>query len=126
MHASKAQIIPKRLDRRVRSEYLPQEPAKLLLECSRATINVALFSAIGLGLFLLGSLALFVSLIMVHLRNREDITLAALLMVAAVALTALTDNPIVFAYVIVPVAVVISAALATDRLRHLSLSAPTE
>jgi len=83
------------------------------------------FGVVGLGLFLLGSLALFVSLIVVHLRNREGITLAAPLMVAAVALTALTDNPIVFAYVMVPVAVVISAALATDMLRHANLSAPT-
>jgi O-antigen ligase len=84
------------------------------------------FGVVGLGLFLLGSLALFVSLIVVHLRNREGITLAAPLMVAAVALTALTDNPIVFAYVMVPVAVVISVALATDRLRHVSLSAPSQ
>lgn len=75
------------------------------------------FGIVGLGLFLLGSLALFIALVVVHRRTRAEITLAAPLMVLAVALTAVTDNPIVFAYVMVPVAVIISGAFAMDRHR---------
>jgi hypothetical protein len=80
------------------------------------------FGVVGLGLFLLGSLALFVALVVVHRRNKAEITLAAPLMVLAVALTAVTDNPIVFAYVMVPVAVIVSAAFATDKNRVVAVS----
>lgn len=71
------------------------------------------FGWVGLGLFLVGSLALFLSIFSRWRRNKSDRALAALLCVMAVALLSVTDNPVIYTFVMFPLAVVISAALAT-------------
>lgn len=71
------------------------------------------FGWAGLLLFLGGSLALFVALVINWRRTRSALALASVLVVPAVALMAVTDNPIVFVYVMVPVAVIIAAGFAT-------------
>jgi O-antigen ligase len=71
------------------------------------------FGWAGLVLFLGGSLALFVALIINWRRTQNPLALASVLLVPAVALMAATDNPIIFVYVIFPVAVIIAAAFAS-------------
>lgn len=69
------------------------------------------FGWVGLGLFLGGSLALFIALVRNWASSKSDLALAAVLVVPAVALLAVTDNPIVFVYVMVPVAIMVAAGL---------------
>lgn len=80
------------------------------------------FGIFGLGLFLGGNLVLFIALVITHLRIKTELTFAPLLLLPTVALLALTDNPIVFSYVMVPAAVIISAALATSNLEQRNLA----
>ncbi len=72
------------------------------------------FGWAGLVLFLGGSLALFVALAINWRRTQSTPALASVLVVPAVALMAVTDNPIVFVYVMVPVAIIISSAFASQ------------
>lgn len=72
------------------------------------------FGWVGLALFLGGSLALFIALVSNWREHHSNLSLAAVLVIPAVALMAVTDNPIVFVYVMVPVAVIVAAALAPD------------
>jgi O-antigen ligase len=71
------------------------------------------FGWAGLGLFLVGTLVLFLSVFSRWRRDKSDIALAASLSIVAVALLSVTDNPVIYIFVMFPLAVVISAALAT-------------
>lgn len=70
------------------------------------------FGWAGLALFLGSGLALFVALVINWRRTPSALALASVLVVPAVALMAVTDNPIVFVYVMVPVAVIIASSFA--------------
>ena len=70
------------------------------------------FGIAGLALFLLGSLLVFVSMIVLYRKAPHDSIRAGAYLVPVVAAMAVTDNPLVFIYVMLPFAVVISAGLA--------------
>ena len=70
------------------------------------------FGIVGLALFLLGSLLVFVSLVVLYRKAPHDSIRAGAYMVPVVAAMAVTDNPLVFIYVMLPFAIVISAGLA--------------
>lgn len=67
------------------------------------------FGWIGFALFLAGSLAMFLALVVTWRSTRTELSLAGLLSIVVVALMAVTDNPIVFIYVMLPVALLVSA-----------------
>ena len=67
------------------------------------------FGWIGFTLFLAGSFALFIALLVTWRSTKTELSLAGLLSIVVVALMAVTDNPIVFIYVMLPVALLVSA-----------------
>ena len=67
------------------------------------------FGWIGFTLFLAGSFAMFLALLVTWRSTRTELSLAGLLSIVVVALMAVTDNPIVFIYVMLPVALLVSA-----------------
>ena len=52
---------------------------------------------------------MFLALLVTWRSTRTELSLAGLLSIVVVALMAVTDNPIVFIYVILPVALLVSA-----------------
>jgi O-antigen ligase len=74
------------------------------------------FGWVGFTLFLAGSLAMFIAVLWHWKRSQSGLTLAGMLSIVVVALMAVTDNPIVFIYVMLPIAVLLSAGSATQSL----------
>lgn len=81
------------------------------------------YGFVGMFVFLAGNAALFAALLLLYRKNRSELTLAGILMIAAVALTALTDNPLVYIYVMVPVAITLATGFA-DQLHRTRASEP--
>lgn len=74
------------------------------------------FGWVGLALFLIGALSLFLATVSLHRRNPSDLSFASLLIISSVAVLSLTDNPIVYVMAMLPAAIVIASAFATERM----------
>jgi O-antigen ligase len=66
---------------------------------------------VGLTVFLLGSLAMLVSSFMNWRKTRTGLALTSVIAIVVVALMAVTDNPIVYAYIMSPVAILVATGL---------------
>ena len=67
------------------------------------------FGWIGVTLFLAGSIAMLLALLVTWRSTGTELSQAGLLSIVVVALMAVTDNPIVFIYVMLPAALLVSA-----------------
>ena len=74
------------------------------------------FGWVGLFLFLAGALGLFLVVATVQRKSPSDFSFAALLIIPAIAVLSLTDNPIVYVMAMLPAAVIIAGAFAETRL----------
>jgi O-antigen ligase len=72
------------------------------------------FGWVGLTLFLAGNLVLWIALVGLHRKKADDGVFASILLLPALALLAVTDNPFVFAYVMLPAALILSLSLAKE------------
>ena len=69
------------------------------------------FGWVGLTVFLLGSLAMFLGSFLTWRKTKTELALSSVLSIVVVALMAVTDNPIVFIYVMLPVAILVATGL---------------
>ena len=69
------------------------------------------FGWVGLTVFLIGSLAMFLGSFMNWRKTKTELALSSVLSIVVVALMAVTDNPIVFIYVMLPVAILVATGL---------------
>lgn len=74
------------------------------------------FGWAGLALFLLGALSLFLATVSLHRRNPNDFSFASLLTISSVAVLSATDNPVVYVMAMLPAAIAIGSAFATERM----------
>jgi len=72
------------------------------------------FGWVGLTLFLAGNLVLWIALVGLYRKRADDGVFASILLLPAIALLAVTDNPFVFAYVMLPAALILSLSLAKE------------
>lgn len=73
------------------------------------------FGWVGFGLFLAGSVALFLAALNNWKTSRSDLAMSSSLLIPAVELMAITDNPLVFVYVMVPAAAIIALGFHDSR-----------
>jgi len=64
-----------------------------------------------LTVFLLGSLAMFLGSFINWRKTKTELALSSVLSIVVIALMAVTDNPIVFIYVMLPVAILLATGL---------------
>ena len=69
------------------------------------------FGWVGLTVFLLGSLAMFLGSFINWKKTKTELALSSVLSIVVVALMAVTDNPIVFIYVMLPAAILVATGL---------------
>jgi len=69
------------------------------------------FGWVGLTVFLLGSLAMFLGSFINWRKTKTELALSSVLSIVVIALMAVTDNPIVFIYVMLPVAILLATGL---------------
>ncbi len=74
------------------------------------------FGWVGLFLFLAGALGLFLAVATVQRKSPSDFSRAALLIIPAIAILSLTDNPIVYVMAMLPAGVIIAGVFAETRL----------
>ena len=69
------------------------------------------FGLTGFFLFLAGAIVLWSATMQIHRQYTTDASFAPVLLLPAVGLIAITDNPLIFIYVMLPTAIVIAASL---------------
>lgn len=77
------------------------------------------FGIFGAVLFGLGAVVLVVSLMRMALRTQSPLARGAVLAMFGVGLVAVTDNPFVYGFVMLPLGLFVGAAIADHRLRQL-------